>query len=188
MKNEKIIPELLGWTTDRDQIQELSLRKESLYREIIHRDGISPLAGVVPLLRELQRDAVPCGVGSSTPRENIDCVIDILGIREFFRAIICGQDVKHGKPNPEVFLLAASKLGVPPRQCVVFEDAHVGIEAAIAGGMKVVGVATTHPPESLKGADRVVRQLDEVSISQLREWFQSQDKPNQGAGSGRMAE
>jgi len=188
MKNEKIIPELLGWTADADQVQKLSLRKESLYREIIRREGISPLAGVKNLLRQLQRDAVPCAVGSSTPRENIDCVIDMLGIREFFRAIVCGQDVKHGKPNPEVFLLAARKLGTPPCQCVVFEDAHVGIEAALAGGMKVVGVATTHPPESLKGADHVVGRLDELRVSQLRKWFQSQKKPNQGAGSGRMGE
>ena len=93
------------------------------------------------------------------------------GIRENFQAMVCGQDVKHGKPNPEVFLLGASKLGMPPPQCVVFEDAHVGIEAAIAGGMTVVGVATTHPPESLRGANRVVRRLDELKLAELDEWF-----------------
>lgn len=171
MKNEKIIPELLGWATETNEIQQLSLRKEALYREIIAREGIAPLSGVVNLLRELQQEAVPCAVASSTPRENIDCVIDKLGIREFFQAMVCGQDVKHGKPNPEVFLLAARKVGTPPRQCVVFEDAHVGIEAAIAGGMKVVGVATTHPAESLKGADRVVRRLDELTVAELCGWF-----------------
>jgi HAD superfamily hydrolase (TIGR01509 family) len=172
MKNERIIPELLGWTTDTKEVQQLSLRKESLYREIIAREDISPLPGVVEFLNALQREAIPCSVGSSTPRENIDCVIGRLGIRAYFRAVVCGQDVTHGKPNPEVFLLAAKKLGVPPRQCVVFEDAHVGIEAAIAGGMKVVGVATTHPPESLHRADRVVRRLDELAVTEIQQWFE----------------
>ena len=171
MKNEKIIPELLEWTNDPREVRQLALRKEALYREIIGCDGIAPLPGVREFLADLRGASIPCAVGSSTPRENIDCVIDALGIREFFAAMVCGQDVKHGKPNPEVFLLGASKLAMPPSQCVVFEDAHVGIEAAIAGGMKVVGVATTHPPESLRGANRVVRRLDELKLAELDEWF-----------------
>ena len=171
MKNEKIIPELLGWTNDPEEIRRISLRKETLYRDIIGSDGIAPLPGVREFLAELRSASIPSAVGSSTPRENIECVIDALGIREYFQAMVCGQDVKQGKPNPEVFLLGASKLAMPPSRCVVFEDAHVGIEAAIAGGMKVVGVATTHPPESLRGANRVVRRLDELKLAELDEWF-----------------
>ncbi len=83
-----------------------------------------------------------CG-GSSTPRINIDTICGMTGLDRFFRAVVTAEDVVHGKPAPDVFLTAASRLGVEPARCVVFEDALVGIEAAHAGGMKCVAVATT---------------------------------------------
>ena len=174
MKNENVIPDLLHWTTDPAEIQRISLRKEFLFREIIKGAKMTPLPGVLPFLQSLRTAGIPCAIASSTPRENIRCVIDSLAVREFFQATICGEDVTHGKPNPEVFLLAASKLGAGPAQCVVFEDAHVGIAAARKGGMKVVGVATTHPADSLREADRVVQRLDELQLPDLSAWF---DRP-----------
>ncbi|MBI4659775.1 MAG: HAD family phosphatase [Verrucomicrobia bacterium] len=171
MKNEKIIPDLLAWTSDPEEIQRYSLRKEALYREIIAHAGIAPLPGVSEFLKRLRGEAVPCAIASSTPRENIECVIDSLRLRAHFQAMVCGQDVTHGKPNPEVFLLAARKLGFPPNACVVLEDAHVGIQAGLAGGMKVVGVATTHPADSLRDAHRVVHRLDELSVAEMASWF-----------------
>jgi len=171
MKNERIIPELLGWTKDAARVRQLSDRKEAIYRDLIRHDRIAPLPGVVEWLNTLRNATIPCAIGSSTPRENIECVIDALRLRDFFRAVVAGQDVTHGKPDPEVFLLGAKKLGVPPARCVVFEDAHVGLEAARAGGMKVVGVATTHPAESLSDADRVVRRMDELTIAEIGAWF-----------------
>ena len=171
MKNERIIPELLGWTSDPTNVRQLSDRKEEIYRELILHDRIEALPGVVEWLNALHTAAIPCAIGSSTPRENIECVIDALKLRDFFRAVVAGQDVTHGKPNPEVFLLGARQLGVPPARCVVFEDAHVGLEAARAGGMKVVGGATTHPAESLRDADRVVRRMDELTVTEISAWF-----------------
>ncbi len=172
MKNDRVIRDLLGWTTDLVGIQQLSLRKEVLYRELILHDHIQPLPGVVEWLSELRSAGVPCAIGSSTPRRNIECVTDALNLRDSFVATVTAEDVTHGKPHPEVFLKAAQKLGVSPRQCVVFEDAHVGIEAARAAGMKVVGVATTHPADSLQNADRVVGRLDELTVGELLVWFQ----------------
>ena len=93
----------------------------------------------------------------------------MLKLENRFQAIITSEDVKHGKPDPEVFLRAAEGLGVPPSRCVVFEDAFVGIEAAIRGGMKVVAVATTNPLESLSRADLAVHRLDELSIARIEE-------------------
>ncbi len=171
MKNETIIPELLGWTRDAGEIRRLSLRKEALYREVIRAEGIAPLPGVGRWLEALRGADVPCAIGSSTHRENIDCTLGVIGFRKFFRVIVSSEDVTQGKPDPEVFLLAASKLNIPPSCSVVFEDAHVGIEAAQRAGMKVVGVATTHPADSLLGADRIVHRLDELSVSELARWF-----------------
>ena len=171
MKNDRVIAELLGWTRDREEIARLSRRKEQLYRELILHDHIAPLPSVVAWLNALRAAGVPSAIASSTPRNNIECVIDTLHLRDFFTATVAAEDVTQGKPHPEVFLLAARKLGASPAQCVVFEDAHVGIEAARAAGMKVVGVATTHPAETLGDADRVVRRLDELTPAAVSALF-----------------
>ena len=171
MRNEQIFPDILRWTTEPAEIKRLALLKERLYRDILRQSGIAPIPGVTEFLGQLRTASVPCAIGSSTPRENIDCVMEMIKLRDRFRVIVAGEDVTRGKPNPEVFLLAASKLGVAPERCVVFEDAHVGIEAARAAGIKVVGVATTHPAESLADADRVVQRLDELGLDEIERWF-----------------
>ena len=171
MKNENIIPGLLAWTDDDEQIRRLSKRKEELYRDIITRDEISLLPGVKELLDALRAESVPCAIASSTPLPNIECVIDRLGIRAYFSVIVTGEDVRHGKPNPEVFLLAANRLGIAPAQCIVFEDAHVGVAAGLAGGMKVIAVATTHPAASLKDAHLVADTLRHVNLKVIAAVF-----------------
>ena len=170
-KNEYIIPEMLGWANEVDEIHRLSLRKEALYRVVVAERGVEALPGVRTWLDRLRTAGVPCAIGSSTHRANIDMSLELLGIGDFFQAIVTAEDVKHGKPAPEVFLTGAARLGCLPERCVVFEDAHVGIEAARAGGMKVVGVATTHPIEELGAADVAVRRLDELEVAQLAQWF-----------------
>lgn len=172
MKNDRVIPMLLGWTEQADEIQRLSRRKEEMFREIIQNQNLEPLPGVLPFLRHLRDAGIPCAVASSTPRDNIKCIANTLGVGDFFQALVCAEDVTRGKPDPEVFLLAASRLGAPPAHCVVFEDAHVGIEAANKAGMRVVGVATTHPAQSLTGADRVVARLDDLTATELGRWFE----------------
>ena len=167
MKNEVIIPELLSWSQDVAEIRRLSLRKEALYREIIREKGITALPGVETWLRALQAAGIPCVIGSSTHRENITTTLDVLGFREFFAQIVTSEDVKRGKPDPEVFLTAASRIEVEPANGVVFEDALVGIAAAQAARIRVVGVATTEPREKLAHANWVVDRLDELSIEQL---------------------
>lgn len=170
MKNEHIIPNMLGWAHDVAEVRRLSLRKEALYREIVRERGIEALPGVANFLRDLRAAGVPFSVGSSTHRENIDTILEVLGFQGLFSGIVTAEDVKQGKPHPDVFLKAAEKIGRRPEHCVVFEDALVGIAAARAGGMKVVGVATTHPLGELEAkVDRVVHRLDELSASRLLE-------------------
>ena len=170
-KNEFIIPELLGWTRDASEIQRLSLRKEALYREVVAARGLSALPGVRVWLERLREAGVPCAIGSSTHRANIDLSLGLIGLAEFFTAIVTAEDVRAGKPDPEVFLTAAARIDRAPGRCVVFEDAHVGIAAARAGGMRVVGVATTHPAAELTEADLAVLRLDELEPATLSQWF-----------------
>lgn len=167
-KNEWIVPELLRWTSDPAEVHRLSLRKEALYREIVVERGLSALPGVKTFLERLRDGGVPCCIGSSTHRENITTILGVLGLAGLFGGMVTAEDVKQGKPHPDVFLKAAAKIAREPQRCVVFEDAFAGIEAARAGNMKIVGVATTHEvPVLLVRCDRVVRQLDELSVDDL---------------------
>lgn len=166
-KNQVIIPGL-GWTEDPVQIQKLADRKEELYRWLVSQQGIQPLPGVKRLLQELRQNGIPCSVGSSTPRANIDMIMEVADLVSCFDAITCAEDVHHGKPDPEVFLLAASKVGAAPTHCIVIEDAFVGIEAAHRAGMRCLAVCTTNPRDSLEGiADAVFENLEDVSIADL---------------------
>jgi HAD superfamily hydrolase (TIGR01509 family) len=170
MKNEVIIPEILRWTKDPAGIQRHSLRKEVLYRDILKADGIEPLPGVRAFLETLAAEGIPCIIGSSSHRINIELCLELFGFGGFFKDIVSSEDVNKGKPDPAVFLKAAEKAGMPPERCVVFEDAPVGIEAGRSGGMKVVGVEGTHPATTLvaAGAHRVVKRLDTLTVGDLR--------------------
>ncbi len=167
MKSAQIIQQIHHWASEPEEIARLSRRKEELYREIVARSDIAALPGVVEWLHRLDEAKAPCAVASSTERRNIDAVLQRIGLGEAFAAIVSAEDVVCGKPDPEVFLKAAERLGLAPEQCVVFEDAYVGIEAGHAAEMKVVAVATTHSVEELKEADIVVRRLDELRVEQL---------------------
>ena len=167
MKNERIIPNLLRWTAVPAEISRLSWLKEEFYRQIVRETGITALPGVREFLDRLDAAGIPRIIGSSTPRENIELVVELVGLRRYFHQIVAAGDVTHGKPDPEVFLLCAQRLNFPANQCVVFEDAHVGIAAARAAQMKVVGVATTHPADTLRAADRVVHRLDELAAADV---------------------
>lgn len=162
MKNQVIIPEILGWTEDPDEIETLSNRKEQLYRDIIRVEGIEALPGVAELLRMLSDNGVPSAVASSTHRINVEVVLDAIGLRPYFDAIVTAEDVTRGKPNPEVFLTGAERINRPASACVVFEDAHVGIEAGLAAGARVVAVATTNPLEELGRAHLALESLAEL--------------------------
>ena len=170
-KNQIIIPEIYRWATDPAEIERLGNRKEALYRELMAAEPLEPLPGVREFLEALRDAGVPRAVGSSTPRANLDAAMERLGIRPLFDAIVSAEDVTLGKPNPEVFLKAAARIGCKPERCVVFEDAFAGIEAGKAGGMRVIGIATTHPVEELGQADRAVRTMRELSVRELAAWF-----------------
>ncbi len=167
MKNERVIPEVLGWATDPARVHEIAVRKEACYRCLALEEGLEPMPGVREILARLNRAGVPCAIASSTPRPNIDFILERMGLHTCFAAITTGDLVPHGKPAPDIFLHAAGQLGGLPS--LVFEDALVGIEAAHRAGMCVVAVTTTHPAQELGAADKVVNRLDELEWDEARE-------------------
>jgi beta-phosphoglucomutase len=142
LTNREIFPRLLGREVPEPELFTLSERKEAHYRELC-RPQLRAVTGAVPFLRRTRAAGYLCAVGSAAPPANLDLVLDGLELRPYFGAVVGGADVAHGKPDPGIFLLAAERLGVAPQDCVVFEDAPAGIEAARRAGMRCVVVATT---------------------------------------------
>ena len=167
MRNETIIPEVLGWTANPNEIRQLAEEKEKIYRELLASNPIEPLPGVRELLLELKNNSIPTAVGSSTPRENLELALKLLNLESLFSATVSGSDVDRGKPFPDVFLKAASLIVRNPFECIVLEDAPVGIEAARQAGMRCVGVLTTNSSTALKNADLIVASLSHLSLNQL---------------------
>ena len=165
-KNNVIIPDL-GWATEPADVDALAHEKEEIYRSLVREKGIAPLPGVRDLLAALEAHGIPCAIGSSTERANLDCLLDLMHLRKFFRVIVSGEEVVHGKPDPSIFLLAAERLGFDPADCVVIEDALVGIEAAKRAGMPVLAVATTNPIDMLDSADAAVADMTQVTLQRL---------------------
>ncbi|MGF1448344.1 MAG: HAD family hydrolase [Opitutales bacterium] len=166
-KNTWIIPNILGWASEPAEIARLGERKEWLYREILKAEGIQPLPGVKALLEGLREAGVPRAVGSSTPRVNIETILDLLGLDGIFDAIVAAEDVSQGKPDPEVFLKGAAAIQREPTCCIVFEDMPVGLQAAKAGGMKAVAVTTSKPRDALTAADRIVDSFEALTLDEL---------------------
>jgi beta-phosphoglucomutase len=171
-RNPEIIGGLFGEEFSDQAVAELGSRKEDYYRAAA-RNGVTLLPGVRPLLRGLKEAGFYQGIGSSAPRGNIDLIMRLTETKPFFDAVVSMEDTQRGKPDPEVFLRAAERLGVPPVRSVVFEDAIAGVQAAKAGGMKCVAVSFVghHPAERLEqaGADRVVSTLQELSVADVQQ-------------------
>jgi len=158
-RNDEILRGRMGADLSDEFIARVSLAKEEVYRDLIRTKGLELLPGARHWLERLKAEGWLQALATSAPRGNIDAAFAALGIGEYFDAAISSEEVKAGKPEPDVFLAAAAKMGVAPRDCIVIEDAPAGIEAARRAGMKSVGVLTTH--RELK-ADLVAPSLDQL--------------------------
>lgn len=161
--NNDIMPMIFGADISGERIAELAHEKESLYRDL-YRPHLKLVNGLSELLESLKAAGIPMCVGSSAPDENIEMVLDGLNIRHYFKAVINSSQIKQGKPNPEVFLKAAAAMNFKPEQCVVVEDALLGIEAARNAGMAVIAISTIMPEAQLQHADMVIKDFTEVNV------------------------
>jgi beta-phosphoglucomutase len=173
-RNPEILRTLFGEGMADDELTALGERKENLYRAAaLH--GVALLPGVRSLVKALRHAGFAQAIGSSAPHANLELILRLTGLAPFFSAVIGSEDTQRGKPDPQVFLLAAERLGVAPPRCVVFEDAVAGVQAARAGGMKCVAVRCVghHPEATLRqaGADLVVETLAEVSAGTIEDLF-----------------
>ena len=157
-KNDRILKGWLGETTPDERIRTIGDNKEALYREFARREGLTPLPGGIDWVERLRRDGWRQAIASSAPRANVDVMLAAVGIASRIDAVVSAEDVRAGKPDPEVFLTAAERLGVPPERCIVVEDAAAGIEAARRAAMKSIGVGAS----TVLAADIFVRSLADL--------------------------
>lgn len=168
MTNATILRGLLGESLSDAEIRAYSDRKEAKYRDLA-RGRIELMAGVRPFLDAMTAAGALLAIGSSGVRANLELTVAECGLNGRFAAIVAGEDVTRGKPDPRVFLLAAERAGVAPAESIVFEDAPVGILAAKAAGMLAVGVTSSHDADALRdaGADAVVPDLSRLDPRDL---------------------
>lgn len=174
VKNELFIREILHWTSDPEKVFQLVQKKEKIFQDRVRNVGLTPIEGTVDLISRLVKAKIPCAIGSSAMKANIDVVMEHYPeLRAAFSVCITGEEVHKGKPDPAVFLLAAQKLTIPPSSCVVFEDAPLGVEAGKRAGMKVVALTTSFSKEELHAAhpDMLVDSLASVTLQDLRMLF-----------------
>ncbi len=160
LRNDTILRSYFGAHLPLQEIHRIATAKEEHYRELVCTRGVGPLPGVLRWLEYLKGRDWRQAVASSAPRLNVEVILTALRIVPYFDAIVSAEDVEHGKPDPEIFLLAASRLGTPPARCVVVEDAPAGVEGARRAGMHSIGVLSTH---QLLQADLAVANLNDLA-------------------------
>lgn len=164
MKSLEIVLKHANISLEEQRKQSLADRKNGWFTGYVNNMKPEELyPGVKELFSMLKKDSIRIALASSS--KNAQTIIEILGIQHEFEAVVDGNMIVHSKPDPEIFLLAAQKLGLRPADCLVFEDAEAGVEAAIAAGMKCVGVGS---PAQLNKANRVVKSIADFNYADLQ--------------------
>lgn len=155
---------LLGRELHYEEAMELAGRKRDLYRHFAQRGAVA-VPGVADFVGSVARSGTACAVATSASRHDARHVLDTLGLAGHFGAVVTAEDVIRGKPDPEVYVRAATEIGIAPRDCLAFEDAVVGVQAARRAGMRVIGVSTAHTGEELSaaGAERAIANFEGLS-------------------------
>ncbi len=172
-RNDEIVRHYFGPALSEGEVARHGTAKEALYREMLAGEAAAHLVpGVADFIREYA--SVPLAVASNAEPANVEFVLEASGLRPYFRAVVDGDQVQNPKPDPEIFLRAASLLGADPANIIVFEDSESGVMAGREAGARVVGIRTTHRELPLAHLT-----VDDFGSSELRKWLQQQ-KPVEG--------
>ena len=165
-RNDAILAKWLGENAAPGEIEQIGNDKEERYRELVRQERLLPLPGAAEWVERLHREGWRQAIASSAPRSNVETVLDALHMRPWFQAAVSAEDVREGKPAPDVFLAAAGRLGAEPHGCVVVEDARAGVEAARRAGMRSIGVGKN---AQALGADLAAETLSSLPLDAFSE-------------------
>lgn len=153
--NKDAIEYIYGKKMTDEEAMVYAMEKEALYREL-YKPHIKPVDGLPELLETIHNRGIPMAIATSGIQVNIDFMFANIPIKQYFKEVVNSSHIKKGKPDPEIYLRTAALLEVAPEDCLVFEDAVVGVNAAHAAGMKVIAITTTQTKEELKDADIII--------------------------------
>lgn len=156
-----ILPEL-----SEERLKKAASKKQKYLLEFLRKDGIKAYRDAVYLIKNLKKDKIKRAIITSS--KNCLYILKKAGINKLFDVIITGNDIKKGKPHPDIFLLAAKRLGLKAKECVVVEDAFLGIVAAKRAKMKAVGIDRYSKPARLKQANLIVNNLKKLALPKLK--------------------
>ena len=165
--NEEILERLFGDRYTAQERRQHSYEKEEEYRKIF-KPELKLIDGLFEFLKRLEKKGIPMAIGSAAPPENVDFVLDNLNIRSFFKVVLHARSVSRGKPDPEIYQKAADGLALSPRDCLIFEDAPVGAEAARRVGSQAIIVTTTHAADEFVKFPHVIRFISDFKDSFLK--------------------
>jgi len=153
-KAEEVVRLFLGEGLSDEEVKKYAEQKDFLYRYLF-RPKLAPLAGFTSFVESAKMAGIQMAIGTGGSPENIEFVLAGLALKPYFKAVVGAANVSKGKPEPEIYLKAAAQLGVPAENCIVFEDALPGIEAARRAGMKSVAIATSHSEADFRTVEGV---------------------------------
>jgi beta-phosphoglucomutase family hydrolase len=174
-RNDNIITTILGKKVAPELVATIAREKEERFRSLVEEE-LEPFPGAIELIQSLNRAKFPLALASSAPMQNIELILDKLGLKKCFPVIVSSEEVSKGKPDPEIFLTAAKRLNVEPGDCLVIEDAVAGVTAAKAAGMKCIAVTNTHTARSLIEADLIADSLREINIDAIKALWKEQKR------------
>ena len=166
--NGKVIREVVRFLqkdASEQDVRKIGMEKEICYRSL-YQPYLKPTKGLLNFLSQAHRFNIPMCIGTSASQENVDFIINGLGISHYFKSILDDRSVNKGKPHPEIYKKCAQSIGLPNKQCFVFEDARSGIEAGKAAGSKVIALAIKNEKSALN-ADLVINDFSEINVQTL---------------------
>jgi beta-phosphoglucomutase family hydrolase len=164
--NQDAVEHIYDKKMSQEEAEKYYLKKEEIYREM-YKPDIKAIPGLEKFLEDLDKHDVTMAIATSGIQVNIDFMFEHVPIKQYFDKIINSNDIEKGKPDPEIFIKTAEELGIPPENCVVFEDSIAGVQSGKAAGMKVVALTTTHSEEELSEADLVIDDYRSIDFEKL---------------------
>jgi len=170
-KNQDLLERVFGvGHFSQEQIDQISIEKEHRY-QAAYKKHLSLIAGLGDFFEKAKQSGIQMAIGSAAIPFNINFVLDNLNIRSYFKAIVSAEDVVHSKPDPETFTKGAEILGIEAKQCIVFEDAPKGVEAAQNAGMKCVVLTTMHTKEEFSAYNNIFAFIEDYTDPVLQDLF-----------------
>jgi beta-phosphoglucomutase len=166
-RNDRILRTMLGPDAIAAEIERIADAKEACYRALVRKRGLELLPGAELWLKRLRASGWQQALATSAPRANVATMVEVLGLAEYFGAMVAAEDVQRGKPDPQVFILAADRLSVATYRCIVVEDAAAGVEGARNAGMRSIGVGPRHAELGANLALPSLTELPEEAFEEL---------------------